>query len=244
MKFKVLKAAIAGIVLLNSSVASASLISTSDLYQGGDNLVINDLTSGADWLNTRATQNLSANDLLNGASDLMTVHGFRFATVVDLANLYVNLTGFTDSRIMGGDVLPGDEGTANIIKLVQAIGCTISCDMFDAFMLGDYSMDYFGAVYSRLYQNDRATMSLIVLNDLPGSVRLDTRTGVGIQADPRLGFWMVRGTTWDQADYDAHFFPERKTGGNNPSTEVNEPGTFAMFSLVLVVLAVRRRKVR
>jgi hypothetical protein len=124
-------------------------------------------------------------------------------------------------------VLPGDEGTANIIKLVQAIGCTISCDMFDAFMLGDYSMDYFGAVYSRLYQNDRATMSLIVLNDLPGSVRLDTRTGVGIQAD-----------------YDAHFFPERKTGGNNPSTEVNEPGTFAMFSLVLLVLAVRRRKVR
>jgi hypothetical protein len=102
MKFKVLKSAIIGLILLNSLVASASLISTSDLYQGGDNLVINDLTSGADWLNTRATQNLSANDLLNGASDLMTVHGFRFATVVDLANLYVNLTGFTDSRIMGG----------------------------------------------------------------------------------------------------------------------------------------------
>jgi hypothetical protein len=35
--------------------------------------MINDLTSGADWLNTRETQNLSANDLLNGTLDLMTV---------------------------------------------------------------------------------------------------------------------------------------------------------------------------
>lgn len=223
---------------------NATLIQTSDLFEVGDGLVVTDTVSGVQWLSPRTLINLSADDIAGGALGITTTYGFKFASLQDLSQLYADMGMPKDTSLLGGGVIPTNhESTQNIIDLVAAFGCVFDCSRFDAFMNGDFSGNYFSGVISRILQEagGNSTMSHIVLNDFPGSVRLDTRTTAGSSAQPMQGFWMYKGNPWSTVDYNEYFGLQSPPDPNTP-VPVPEPPSISIFLLLSVVLLTMKKR--
>jgi hypothetical protein len=225
---------------------NATLIQTDDLFNVGDGLLITDTVSGVQWISPRALINLSSDDIAGGALGITTTHGFKFASLLELSQLYADMGMPKDHRLLGGGVIPTNhESTQNIIDLVEAFGCIFNCTRFDQFMNGDFSGDFFGGVFSRLLQEPggNSTMSLIVLNDSPGSVRLDTRTTAGSSANSMQGFWMYKGDAWSTNDYNEYFELQGPANPNpTPSVVVPEPPSISIFMLLGIVLITIKKR--
>jgi PEP-CTERM motif len=100
---------------------SAGLLVSQDLVPGsGDGLVTYDTQSGLEWLDLTATINASYNEVWNGYGSFTTNHGFRFAELDVVLQLYSNAGAWYSGY-------PGDEASAPGAKqLLDLMGSTNS----------------------------------------------------------------------------------------------------------------------
>jgi hypothetical protein len=118
MKYKIVKAAFAALVLLGSAVANAGLI-TQDYLSVGDSKLVRDTTNNLEWLIWTETTNISLATALSQYSE------FHLADRNEI-NLLITEAGLSLTPISGLDVDSGTTSYNNILSFQSLFGVPFS----------------------------------------------------------------------------------------------------------------------
>lgn len=108
------------------SVGFAALVEN-DFLSSGDTLLTQDSDTGMEWLDVSYTRGAGRSVVRNGYKDLVTTHGFRYATQLEVANFFYSagISDLTNSF--------SDSNLASVEYLQELIGITAT------YGWGDYS---------------------------------------------------------------------------------------------------------
>jgi hypothetical protein len=114
-------AACVGLAMMGvASTANGALVEI-DFLSPGDGLITLDTDTNLEWLEVTLTINQSYNTVAGGFNGYTTTHGFSFADVNQVTQLYTNV-GVTDQS---GVLVSGN--FAGVQELIALLGCTDSC---------------------------------------------------------------------------------------------------------------------
>lgn len=209
--------ALAGIVAAGLTITSArAALIELDLPTVGEKAITLDDVTGLEWLDLTVTRGRSYNDA--ATSGFATLHGFRHASISDVAKLFTN-AGIVDQS-----------GTAHVddfypvIELLNKFGCTGNCPVSSPpFGPGSVSTLPYGLGWAA----DLGTGTLTIarpeyqLHDGFATAKVGANRFDGDLAYFAVGNWMIRGVDL---------------------TAVPEPATLAIFTLGLLCLGVVRRR--
>jgi hypothetical protein len=179
-------------LMCSTPKVKASLIE-SDLLSMHDGLITKDTLSGLQWLDVSVTVGLSRSEVIN--SPWLTTYGFRYASLVELNELYDHAGGNNDylvPRLPSGnpDGVPIITNYIPSTSLINLLGCTShvvnqACDGID--------QDWHIGMYGNLDQ-----ASIVDAFNLPdrrhgkGAIWTDYSTTVDVTVRNDVGSYLVR----------------------------------------------------
>ena len=108
--------------MVGANVSEAAL-TKSDFLVAGDGLLVTDTVTGFVWLSPFFTRGQSYNEVVGGFGDLLTTHGFQFATAAEVRALISN--NFNNPPLQPGDAAGFVSATDffNVFGLNQGGNC-------------------------------------------------------------------------------------------------------------------------